>query len=119
MSVRILSDVLRERLQVEQHVREGKHAFSCADPAVPYADKLAVLTEEVGEVAREVNEHTLTTIKYARAPQTMMPPHRERHYCKRLREELIQVAQVAVAWIEALDAFEEKEAELASSTEQS
>lgn len=99
---------------MEQQVREGRYTFSCSDPGTYYADKLAVLTEEVGEVAREVNEHTLTAMKYARDPARQMPPHRERHYRKRLREELIQVAQVAVAWIEALDALEEKETEGAS-----
>ena len=93
---------------MEKQVAEGLHAFSCSDPSTPYADKLAILTEEAGEVAREVNEHTFTTTKYARDPQAMMPPHRERHFRQRLREELIQVAQVAVAWVEALDAMEEK-----------
>ena len=106
MSVRIWSDILRERVRVEQQVRDGRHAFSCSDPGVPYADKMAVLTEEVGEIAHEVVEHTLTTAKYARDPLLRMPPHRERYFRQRLRAELVQVAQVAVAWIEALDVDE-------------
>lgn len=47
--------------------------------------KLAVLTEEVGEVARAYLEHDPA----------------------QLRAELIQVAAVAVAWLEALAATEE------------
>lgn len=105
MNVGIWSDILRERIRVEQQVREGKHAFSCADPAVSYADKLAVLTEEVGEIAREVVEHTLAVALYARDPHLLrMPPHREEYFRERLRAELVQVAQVAVACIEAIDA---------------
>lgn len=107
MSVRIWTDILRERILVEQQVRDGEHAFSCANPAVSYADKFGVLSEDVGEVAREVVEHTDSTLRYARDPQTLrMPPHRERYFRQRLRAELIQVAQVAVAWIEAIDARE-------------
>jgi len=53
----------------------------CSSPAVDYTVKVAVLAEEVGEVARAVLdvEHT-----------------------DRLRTELVQVAAVAVAWLEAL-----------------
>jgi NTP pyrophosphatase (non-canonical NTP hydrolase) len=108
MSVRIWSDILRERFRVEQQVREGEHAFSCADSDISYADKLAVLTEELGEVAREVNEHTDSTLQYARDPKLLrMPLHCERYFRQRLRAELVQVAQVAVAWIEAIDTVEE------------
>lgn len=108
MSVRIWSDILRERIRVEQQVRDGKHAFSCSDPSVPYADKLAVLTEELGEVAREVVEHSVSVVQYARDPMLLqMPPHRVRYFRQRLRAELVQVAQVAVAWVEALDTAEE------------
>lgn len=47
------------------------------------AERLAVLMEEVGEVAREV-----------------LAVNRPQH----IRDELIQVAACAVAWIEAIDA---------------
>lgn len=48
---------------------------------------LAILVEEVGEVADELNSQW--------APPSIGP--------KRLREELVQVAAVAVAWVEAID----------------
>lgn len=46
--------------------------------------RLAILVEEVGEIARELIEHPLET--------------------QRLRTELIQVAAVSCAWIAAIDA---------------
>lgn len=53
----------------------------CSSPAVHYTVKVAVLAEEVGEVARAVLDVERTD---------------------RLRTELVQVAAVAVAWLEAL-----------------
>lgn len=50
---------------------------------------LSILLEEVGEVAKEVNE--------------LHEPGAQ----QRLREELVQVAAVAVAWLECLDATRE------------
>ena len=63
----------------------GRFAFTCADLA-PDLMKLPILAEEVGEVSRllcEAFQHELDE--------------------KRLREELVQVAAVALAWIEALE----------------
>lgn len=53
----------------------------CSSPAVEEIVKVAVLTEEVGEVARAVLDREDTD---------------------RLRAELVQVAAVAVAWLESL-----------------
>ena len=53
-----------------------------ADRALTYYQWLPILAEEVGEVARAMLE---------REPN------------ERLREELVQVAAVAVAWMEAID----------------
>ena len=52
----------------------------CSSAALPTPVKIAVLTEEVGEVARAALEHDTDG----------------------LRLELVQVAAVAVAWLEAL-----------------
>lgn len=59
---------------------------TCADP-IPNDSKLRTLVEEVGEVARELNdaENELRPIDIGK-----------------LREELVQTAAVALAWIEAL-----------------
>lgn len=53
---------------------------SCASPDVAAELKVAVLVEEVGEVARAVLDNS-----------------------ENLAEELTQVAAVAVAWLESLD----------------
>ena len=60
----------------------------------------AILTEEVGEVARAVNELTPTkgNVSGGRVGQTLL-----------LRRELIQVAAVCVAWLECLERFDRGE----------
>lgn len=68
---------------------------SCADPAMAGGDgaRYLVLGEEVGEVANAILE-----AGYGNGAT--------RH----LREELVQVAAVAVAWVEAIDARETADA---------
>lgn len=82
--------VLRERDRQEakcaEKRREGLVWLTCADPRMPDGDKLAVLVEEIGEVAKELCD--------ARAAKCAASSN--------LRVELVQVAAVALAWIEAL-----------------
>ena len=78
----VLAEVGRERSRQEQLKAEGKFTYTCADAEMTDGQRLAVLVEEVGEVARAMNDG------------------------KGLREELIQVAAVAVAWVEAIDTAE-------------
>jgi NTP pyrophosphatase (non-canonical NTP hydrolase) len=76
----------RERQEskgVEHRARGQEHWRSCSDPELPEARKLAVLLEEVGEVAHALNEEWIG-------------------YEANLREELLHVAAVAVAWAESL-----------------
>ena len=96
---RVLDEVLAERLRQEQLLAKGKFAWTCADPQVSDADKLAVLGEEFGEAAREVNEATneRAWIAAGKRDGYELPIHRRNR-----RAELIQVAAVAVAWAEAL-----------------
>lgn len=73
-----LIDAERER-QAERWA--GEHAWGsgdCSSGAVPVAVKVAVLLEEAGEVARAVLDGK----------------------GQEMRDELVQVAAVAVAWIE-------------------
>lgn len=79
--------VLAAREAQEVAKMSGRFEFTCADPEITHAERLAVLAEEVGEVAHEVNE----TIG-GHAPL----------YMAGLRKELSQVAAVALAWLEAL-----------------
>ena len=73
-----------ERARQEQLKQSGKFAATCADDTLSAGQKLAILVEEVGEVARAICDRD--------------PEH--------MREELIQVAAVAVAWVEALSRVE-------------
>lgn len=85
---KILVDVVRERESQEAHAaREqaaGRRYSTCADPYMPGGDdvRLAVLVEEVGEVARAILDRPGS-----------------RHG---VRGELVQVAAVAVAWLESV-----------------
>ncbi|NBW23500.1 MAG: hypothetical protein EBR82_87720 [Caulobacteraceae bacterium] len=79
----VLIDVAAERLRQEGLKASGKFPATCADD-IPAASKFAILVEEVGEVARAINDGD--------------PEH--------MREELVQVAAVAVAWVEALSRVE-------------
>jgi hypothetical protein len=99
----VLRAVHAERRRQDALVAQGKFSWNCGDPKVPWAEKLAVLMEEVGEAGREVVEWMITRDKYAADPQLKaMPPHREAYFRNRLRIELIQVAAVCVAFAESL-----------------
>lgn len=106
----ILHLVRLERLRQNALVESGQLPFNCSDPmptigdshamlgisgvidltqqGVANAIKLAVLTEEVGEVAKEV----YTSAVFDSDEDTIA----------KLRTELVQVAAVAVAWAESL-----------------
>lgn len=75
-----------ERLRQEQLKAAGRFLYTCADDGMKDAERLAVLMEEVGEVARAVLE--LSRL----ANDT---------HGKNLRKELIQVAAVVHAWLSA------------------
>lgn len=77
----IVSLVYRERLRQDELKLSGKFPYTAADNALTYGQKLAILVEEVGEVARGMNETVVAS---------------------ELKAELIQVAAVAVAWAESL-----------------
>lgn len=85
--VPILREVANERYRQEKLRLEGRFAHTCADLNVSEGYKLGVLMEEVGEVARAMMEK--------------MGLIGDVHN-KDLRKELIQVAAVAVAWVESL-----------------
>lgn len=76
----VLRDVAVERFQQEIAKANGKFSKTCADPMSNY-ERLTVLGEEFGEVARAILEGD---------PEN-------------LRTVLIQVAAVSVAWVEGLD----------------
>ena len=90
---RVLLDVGFERLRQEQLKAEGRFKHTCADPEMNHVECLAVLVEEVGEVARAALE----------LGGLVSDKHRDKVECELdLYKELIQVAAVAVAWAERL-----------------
>ena len=62
----VLRAVHHERRRQDRLVLEGKFSWNCGDPRVPWAEKVAVLMEEVGEASREVVEWM--TIGFAPLP---------------------------------------------------
>jgi len=75
-----------ERHRQERLKKEGRFKHTCRDPEMSDEERLAVLVEEVGEVARAVLE----------AKKLANDVHG-----KALTKELVQVAAVAVAWLES------------------
>jgi hypothetical protein len=91
---RVLADVAIERRQQELLKAEGRFARTCSDAGMSNLERLAVLAEEFGEAARHV-------LGAADLAYDGGEPRDERRW---LRSELVQVATVAVAWVEGLDA---------------
>jgi len=76
----VLADIREERRRQELLFKAGKIPFNCADPNVDEGQKLPVLVEELGEVAKAIQD-----VDY-----------------DQVRIELIQLAAVATAWAESL-----------------
>lgn len=89
----IFDEIVRERERQEKHVADGRHPFSCADASISGAEKARVAGEEFGEVCKSSYE----TDNSAALPRV------QAHNREHLREELIQLAAVCVAWLESLE----------------
>lgn len=78
--------------RIDAHAKHDPKGHSMERRSFTDSVWLPVLTEEVGEVARVLceTEHD---------PELMKLPEAK----KRLREELVQVAAMAVSWIDAID----------------
>lgn len=77
-----VAQVLGECVRQIKLKDEGRFTFTCADPEMTHPERLAVLVEEVGEVARAILEGADRS---------------------NLRTELIQAAAVCVSWVVAID----------------
>jgi NTP pyrophosphatase (non-canonical NTP hydrolase) len=85
---RIFEEIQQERLRQEALRQQGRFAHTCADAELLQSERLAILIEEVGEVAKAIlNVNGLAND----AAETD------------LRKELIQAAAVCVAWLEGLN----------------
>lgn len=84
--------IAAERVRQRELFHQGKITFDCASVIPDPNRKLRVLTEELGEVAQELEK--LEAAKDKRAT---------RFITEDLRDELVQVAAVAVAWLESME----------------
>jgi hypothetical protein len=89
---------VRERITAERERQnalfaEGQIGFNCSSRIVDPARKLRVLTEEIGEVAQAID-----------LLENPKPFSRVKAVQVNFREELVQVAAVAVAWLESMEA---------------
>jgi hypothetical protein len=89
----VLEMISAEREKQELRKNDGRFKYTCADSdGMGNYEKLAVLMEEVGEVAIECLSIDHTRELRGGARGTTLA----------LREEIIQVAAVAAAWAESL-----------------
>lgn len=92
----VVQAIVDERARQEKLRMEGKFPYTCSTPnGLTDAEKLGVLSEEFGEVAQHVC-HWKIPDNYPMNEQQVI------EYKRHLREELIQVAAVCMAWAEAL-----------------
>lgn len=91
----ILADVATERAE-----QEAKYPGStCASLDLTHDERMTILIAEVGEVSEEVK---LLRWRHTREPREGIDLGDAR-YRDRLRHELLQVAAITVAWVEAID----------------
>jgi len=85
----VLIDISTERDRQDRLQKAGKFPYTLAttDPLVTPEWKFAVLSEEVGEVAKHITEQLIS---------------KDRYDPSKLRKELIEVAACCVAWAESL-----------------
>ncbi|MEI8288806.1 MAG: hypothetical protein WCH99_04990 [Verrucomicrobiota bacterium] len=69
----------------------GKFTFTCASTTASFSRKLRVLVEEIGEVAEAIDHIEIKKPSVRLATES-------------LRDELVQVAAVTVAWLESEEA---------------
>ena len=87
----VMARVAQERVRQQELFRGGKFTFTCASTTADDNRKLRVLTEEIGEVAEAIDR-----IENSKSNHQPARDH--------LRDELVQVAAVACAWLECLEA---------------
>ncbi|EMF80899.1 hypothetical protein LEP1GSC188_3109 [Leptospira weilii serovar Topaz str. LT2116] len=80
----VFEKIILERIRQESLREEGKFKYTAATPCLREELKLSILVEEVGEVAKCLNE--------------------SQHGTHALEKELIQIMAVCLAWLES-DSF--------------
>jgi hypothetical protein len=110
----ILDAIYQERQRQKELVKQGKFLWDCSTNTRTNSDKLTVLAEEFGEVSKEVCEEMIVRDKQYRERRAayseieklkaLAKAHTADAVVRaaRIREELIQVAAVCIAWLEGL-----------------
>lgn len=88
----VFERIANERIRQRELLMNVKHLFTCDSQCADVNRKLRVLVEEVGEVAEAIDSLEFSN-----------PPRRVRMLQAHLQDELIQVAAVAVAWLESFE----------------
>jgi NTP pyrophosphatase (non-canonical NTP hydrolase) len=98
--ISLYREIEQERIRQGELKAAGKFPFTCADSQLRQAEKLGVLAEEFGEVAQLVCR-VMIPAPGDQGVACISTTELE-DYRKKLKEELIQVAAVCVAWAESL-----------------
>lgn len=88
IGAKIFKAIFEERKRQEELKAQGRFQLSCADTGISHMENYSVLGEEVGEVGHVLNESLGSNGVFD---------------LLKLQTELIQVAAVAVAWLEKVD----------------
>ena len=91
----VMARVAKERIRQQELFLAGKFTFTCASKTADDNRKLRVLAEEVGEVAEAIDKLEAAESRGGGAASAL---RREE-----LHTELVQVAAVAVAWLESME----------------
>ena len=97
----VLNRIWLERLNQRALFAGGKLSCAVESPTVSNDAKLRVVTEELGEVAKEIDALELLTRERREMPHTFKL--RRARVQNRLHNELTQLAAVTMAWLEALE----------------
>jgi len=89
----VFERIAQERLRQKQLLKAGRILFNCDSPIVSDDRKLRVATEELGEVAREID-----LIEQVRSGRRM-----QHSPTVGLVNEITQLAAVCVAWLETFE----------------
>jgi hypothetical protein len=101
LNATVLDRIWIERQRQRSLLRGGEITFDCASPIVNNDRKLRVMTEELGEVAKEID--LLERVTQSRKESNASFEARRKRRTVFLREELTQLVAVGFAWLEALE----------------
>ena len=103
--VEALSLVSIERKRQETLKVEGRFTHTCADSGISDFNRFTILAEEVGEVARVINERAISELRGVLNPDNVghLAFKNTEAYKTQLLEEIVQCAALCAAWLERFD----------------